>query len=302
MVRRPRARRLFAVETSGLNFSILNAFYSDTFVLPLPEHHRFPMAKCRLVRERLLAERVLSADDLQHTRPDRLDRLAARARRGVCRRRGEGRARARDAAPHRLPWSPMMVERSRRSVGATLAGAREAIAAVVGDGLTDLSRDVQDALKGVPYSRKCNVAANLAGGTHHAFRDRGEGSAFSTTSRSLRRSCCATVRSREPPSSTATCIRATALAAIFSRRAGSLHPRRFTARRTFPFRKEVSDLDLTFADGARRRRVLAALADHLPRVLDRHRPDVVFYLAGADPYESDRLGPPQALDRGAAGA
>ena len=58
----------------------------------------------------------------------------------------------------------------------------------------------------------------------------------------------------------------------------------------FPFRKETSDLDVTFDDGAGDDEYLAALARHLPGVLDGHRPDIVFYLAGADPYEGDRLG------------
>jgi acetoin utilization deacetylase AcuC-like enzyme len=58
----------------------------------------------------------------------------------------------------------------------------------------------------------------------------------------------------------------------------------------FPFRKEVSDLDVTFADGDGHEEYLAALAEHVPRILDAQRPDVVFYLAGADPYEGDRLG------------
>jgi acetoin utilization deacetylase AcuC-like enzyme len=60
--------------------------------------------------------------------------------------------------------------------------------------------------------------------------------------------------------------------------------------RNFPFRKETSDLDVTFEDGAGDGEYLRALAAHLPPVLDAHRPDLVFYLAGADPYEGDRLG------------
>jgi acetoin utilization deacetylase AcuC-like enzyme len=60
--------------------------------------------------------------------------------------------------------------------------------------------------------------------------------------------------------------------------------------KNFPFRKEVSDLDVTFEDGAGDEEYLAALNEHLPRVLDLQRPDLVFYLAGADPYEGDRLG------------
>jgi acetoin utilization deacetylase AcuC-like enzyme len=58
----------------------------------------------------------------------------------------------------------------------------------------------------------------------------------------------------------------------------------------FPFHKETSDLDLVFPDGTRDEAYLAALGEHLPRVLDTERPDIVFYLAGADPYEGDRLG------------
>src|SRR5205085_10937553 len=129
----------------------VKAFYSDTFVLPLPEHHRFPMTKYRLLRERLLEERVLDAVDLHlaeaagwdHLRlvhdADYVDAVAnGTLPPDVQRRIG-------------FPWSPMMVERSRRSVGATIAAAREVM------------------LGGA------SVSANLAGGTHHAFRDRGEG-------------------------------------------------------------------------------------------------------------------------------
>ena len=60
--------------------------------------------------------------------------------------------------------------------------------------------------------------------------------------------------------------------------------------KNFPFRKEPSDLDVDAADGTGDDEYLAALARHLPAVLDAHRPDLVFYLAGADPYEGDRLG------------
>jgi acetoin utilization deacetylase AcuC-like enzyme len=60
--------------------------------------------------------------------------------------------------------------------------------------------------------------------------------------------------------------------------------------KNFPFRKEVSDLDVVFEDGTGDDEYLSALREHLPRVLDAHRPDIVFYLAGADPYEGDRLG------------
>ena len=127
----------------------MRCFYTDTFVLPLPEGHRFPMAKYAGLRARLLEEGIVPASDvieapqaewddlrLVHT-VDYLDAMAkGTLPREAIRRIG-------------FPWSPQMVERARRSVGATVAAARAALA----DG----------------------CGANLAGGTHHAFADRGEG-------------------------------------------------------------------------------------------------------------------------------
>jgi len=128
----------------------MRAFYSDTFELPLPDYHRFPMSKYRLLRERIVNEGIVAQGELHvpdavawedlrlvHDAAD-VDAVAA----------GTLPADAQRAIG--FPWSPMMVERSRRSVGATLAAARDVL-----DGAA--------------------VAANLAGGTHHAFRDRGEG-------------------------------------------------------------------------------------------------------------------------------
>jgi acetoin utilization deacetylase AcuC-like enzyme len=244
----------------------VKAFYSDTFVLPLPEHHRFPMAKYRLVRERLLDERVLSANDLQV--PDAIGwndlRLVHEA--------AYVDAVATGSLAHEMqrrigfPWSPMMVERSRRSVGATLAAARAV-------------------LRKFGY----DVSANLAGGTHHAFRDRGEGfCVFNDVA------VAAAVLLRDGAIARAAVVdcdvhQGNGTAAIFRDQPAiftfSLH-----GENNFPFRKEVSDLDVTFADGAGDDEYLSALATHLPLVLDSHRPNVVFYLAGADPYEGDRLG------------
>ena len=133
------------------------------------------------------------------------------------------------------------------------------------------------------------VAANLAGGTHHAFRDRGEGyCVFNDVA------VAAAVLLRERAIARAAVVdcdvhQGNGTAAIFRD-----DPRVFTfslhGAGNFPFRKEISDLDVTFEDGAADEEYLAALHAHLPRVLDDERPDLVFYLAGADPYEGDRLG------------
>jgi acetoin utilization deacetylase AcuC-like enzyme len=260
----------------------MKAFYSDTFVLPLPGYHRFPMAKYRLLRERIVEERILDAADL-HV-PDPIPWADLRLVHDAAYVDAVAAGTLPADAQRRIgfPWSAMMVERSRRSVGATLAAARDVIA-------NTRRATLSESPHGRPEKAALHVAANLAGGTHHAFRDRGEGyCVFNDVA------VAATVLLREGVVTRAAVVdcdvhQGNGTAAIFRHEPAvftfSLH-----GAHNFPFRKEVSDLDVTFEDGAGDDEYLATLAAHLPGVLDGHRPDLVFYLAGADPYEGDRLG------------
>jgi acetoin utilization deacetylase AcuC-like enzyme len=243
----------------------VKAFYSDTFVLPLPEGHRFPMTKYRRLRERLLEEGVLDADDLVVPDPAPWDDLRLVHTAAYLEAVSTGTL-GRDAQRRiGFPWSPGMVERSRRSVGATLEAAR-------------LVMEGSD-----------RVAANLAGGTHHAFSDRGEGyCVFNDVA------VAAAVLLRDDLVRRTTVVdcdvhQGNGTASIFA-----ADPRVFTmslhGANNFPFRKETSDLDITFADGTGDDEYLSVLATHLPEVLDATMPHIVFYLAGADPYTGDRLG------------
>ncbi len=239
------------------------AFYSDTFVLPLPEGHRFPMGKYSRLRELLLDDGILAPGDLAVAPPASLDDLRLAHTPDYVHAVVTGTVPADVQRRIGFPWSPEMVERSRRSVGATIAAAHQAL------------RD--------------GVAANLAGGTHHAFADRGEGycvfNDVAVASRVLLRDGLVgkvVVVDCDVHQGNGT-------AAIFHDDASvftlSLH-----GEKNFPFRKEVSDLDVTFEDGAGDAEYLDALRSHVPAVLDQEAPDLVFYLAGADPYEGDRLG------------
>jgi acetoin utilization deacetylase AcuC-like enzyme len=245
----------------------VQAFYSDTFVLPLPEAHRFPMAKYRLLRERLIDERVLALDDLRVPEPAAWSDLRLAHDAAYVDAVANGTLPAAIARRIGFPWSPEMVERSRRSVGATIAAAR----IVTAPGLA------------------AGVAANLAGGTHHAFRDRGEGYCVFNDVAVAARVLLRDGRIRRAAVVDCDVHQGNGTAAIFHN-----DPSVFTfsmhGANNFPFKKEVSDLDVAFADGAGDDEYLAALTAHLPQLLDRHQPDVVFYLAGADPYEGDRLG------------
>lgn len=243
----------------------MKAFYSDTFVLPLPDGHRFPMAKYRRLREELLAQQVIDEADLVVPEPARWQDIRLAHTDDYVDAVATGSLSLESQRRIGFPWSPQMVERSRRSVGATLAAARQVLV------------------------RGAVVSANLAGGTHHAFSDHGAGycvfNDVAVTARVLLRDGLlrrATVVDCDVHQGDGT-------AAIFRDDPGvftmSLH-----GAGNFPFRKEVGDLDITFADGTGDGEYLAALEKHVPAVLDDTAPDLVFYLAGADPYEGDRLG------------
>jgi acetoin utilization deacetylase AcuC-like enzyme len=247
----------------------VKAFYSDTFVLPLPATHRFPMAKYRRLRERLLEEHVLGEGDLCVPDPIAWDDLLLVHEPAYVRSVAEGSLSKEAQRRIGLPWSPEMLERSRRSVGATLAAARAAFTASDGG--------------------DWGAAANLAGGTHHAFTDRGEGyCVFNDIAVAAR------VLLRDGVIRRAAVVdcdvhQGNGTAAIF-RNDPAVFTCSFHGAKNFPFRKETSDLDVVFDDGAGDEEYLRELARHLPPVLDSHRRDIVFYLAGADPYEGDRLG------------
>ena len=241
----------------------MRCFYSDTFVLPLPEGHRFPMAKYLGLRTRLLAEGVVTADDLLEAEPVSWDDLLLVHTSEYVQAVAAGTLPREAQRRIGFPWSPQMVERARRSVGATLAASRAAIE----DG----------------------CSANLAGGTHHAFPDRGEGycvfNDVAVAARALQRDGAR----RRPAVIDCDVHQGNGTAAIFSSDANvftfSIH-----GARNYPFRKEISDLDVELDDGTGDELYLARLTHSLEKVLSSHQPDMVFYLAGADPYAGDRLG------------
>ncbi|MCG8454841.1 MAG: histone deacetylase [Holophagales bacterium] len=241
------------------------AYSSDRFVLPLPEGHRFPMAKYRLTRERVAAELGSGSGGVVIEEPDpAADKELERAHHPTyVARMAAGRVEPREMRRIGFPWSPELVERSRRSVGATLAACRRASV----DG----------------------AAVNLAGGTHHAFADRGEGFCVWNDAAVAARVLIAEGRARRVLVVDADVHQGNGTASIF---AGD--PAVFTlsihGRRNFPFRKERSDLDVELDDGTSDEPYLEALAHALDRAVPLSAPDLLIYLAGADPFEGDRLG------------
>ena len=241
----------------------LTVWSSARYVFPLPEGHRFPVEKYALLRERVITEGLVPRERVLD--PDRVtdDALELVHTRDYVRRFREGRLDG--AALRRLgfPWSEALVERSYRAVGGTVAAARHALAH--------------------------GVAMNLAGGTHHAFPDHGEGfCVFNDVAVAVR------LLQREAR------IRRAAVIDLDVHQGNGTHaifagdPEVFTfsmhGGRNYPFHKVAGTLDVELADGTGDDAYLAELAAALPRVLAASSPDLVVYIAGADPHEGDKLG------------
>ena len=249
----------------------MRAFHSDHFTLPLPSGHRFPMDKYRMLRE--AAEAAIP--DLQLlTAPAATEgELALAHEPAWIASVFEGRLTAAQEREIGFPWSPQMVERSRRSVGATIAAARSAL--LDGQG----------------------VAANLAGGTHHAYAHKGSGYCVFNDVAVAARLMQAEWHRRHREALRVLVIdldvhQGNGTASIF-RQDRSVFTLSLHGERNFPFRKETSDLDVELPDGCTDEPYLQALHQALNEVdeqLQAAPARLAFYLAGADPHENDRLG------------
>ncbi|MDH4449590.1 MAG: histone deacetylase [Rhodoferax sp.] len=250
----------------------MQAFYSDHFVLPLPPGHRFPMAKYRMLRDRIACElpdiALLEAPAategelaLVHT-PAYVDAIL------------QGTAEPALVREIGFPWSPAMAARALRSVGATVAAARLAL--------------------------HRGLSANLAGGTHHAYAHKGGGfCVFNDLAVAARVVQAEWGRQAHPDGSRRSPLQVAVLDLDVHQGNGTAHIFRddasvFTVslhgEKNFPFRKEHSDLDIALPDGCGDAPYLHAL-DHALATLDNAPlPGLVFFLAGADPHEGDRLG------------
>lgn len=242
----------------------LHAWTSAKYVVPLPPGHRFPIEKYERLRQRVLAESLVQPSHLHepqrvseellrlvHT-PDYIERLTS--------------GTLTDAEVRRLgfPWTPALVERSFRAVGGTC----EAVVHALDAG---------------------GVAINLAGGTHHAFPSHGEGFCVFNDVAVAVRHALATGRIARAAIIDLDVHQGNGTHAIFAD-----DPRVFTfsmhGRKNYPFHKVAGSLDIELDDRLTDDEYLAILAAALPDVLARSSPDLVVYLAGADPHEGDRLG------------
>ena len=239
----------------------MKAFYSDRFVLPLPSGHRFPMQKYRMLRE---AVATSLPDVVFEEAPTTSDGVLALAHHpGYIQRVSGGLLSESEQKTIGFPWSPEMVERSRRSAGATIAACRAALAGGVG--------------------------INLAGGTHHAHADRGQGFCVFNDAAIAARLMQAERRVSRVAIVDLDVHQGDGTAAILEKD-DSVFTLSMHGEHNYPFDKACSDLDVALPDGTGDADYLAGLESALSEMFARFDPQLLIFLAGADPYDGDRLG------------
>ena len=241
----------------------MKVIVTDRFGLPLPIGHRFPAEKYALLRRRVEASGLFRADDflepdavgeedlLRVHSPDYVERVIA------------GRLVREEQNRIGFPWSPQMVERTRRTTGGTLLACRSAL--------------------------REGVAVNLAGGTHHAFRDRGEGFCVFNDSIIASRVLQAGGLIHRVVLIDCDVHQGNGTAAL-TRDDPTIFTFSIHAANNYPHQKEESDLDIELPDGTGDEEYLRALEPALWDALYRARADLAIYVAGADPFAGDRLG------------
>ena len=241
----------------------LHCWTSARYAIPLPTNHRLPIAKYALLRDAVMAGGLVATGNLHEPARASIESLLLVHTDRYVQAVMSGTLTDAEQRRIGLPWSESLVERSFRAVGGTC----EAATAALDRGLT----------------------MNLAGGTHHAFRDHGEGfcvfNDVAVAIRTLQRDG----RIRRAAVIDLDVHQGNGTHAIF---AGDTSVFTFSMHggRNYPFHKVAGSLDVELPDGTGDDAYLGALADALPRVLTSAAPDLAIYLAGADSHEGDRLG------------
>ncbi len=241
----------------------MQIFYDERFVLPLPLQHRFPMQKYALLSEQVRKGSLIPQVTVREPQPatdHEIDRAHSAAYRQQV---DDGTLSAQVLRKIGFPWSPKLGARERLVAGATLAACRAAL-----DG---------------------GCAVNLAGGTHHAFREHGAGYCVYNDGAIAARAMQAEDRVTRVVILDCDVHQGDGTAAILQDDA-SIFTFSIHGAKNYPFHKQHSDLDIGLDDGADDDTYLTALASGLRQSIAVAHADLAIYVAGADPYADDLLG------------
>jgi acetoin utilization deacetylase AcuC-like enzyme len=240
----------------------MQVFYTPRYYAEIGAGHIFPIRKFELVRERLLAEGTLEPPEIVEPSPVALEDVLLVHTEDYVSRLCNGQLTTKELRRLGLPWSESLVRRSFYAVGGTIAATDAALAE--------------------------GYSSNLAGGTHHSFADRGEGFCVLNDVAIAIRTMRARHRIRRAAIVDCDVHQGNGTATIFN---GDTETFTFSMHgaNNYPLFKALSTLDVELPDGTQDSEYLETLARHLPSVF-AHEPDMVFYLAGADPFARDKLG------------
>lgn len=237
-------------------------YYSPYYYAEIGEGHVFPIRKFELVKDLLLQDGTLRADEIFAPEPAKVEDLLLVHTEDYITRLVDGELTAKEIRKLGLPWSESLVRRSFHAISGTINAARDAL--------------------------ESGIASNLAGGTHHAYPDRGEGfCVLNDVAVAIR------VLQRERLAQKFLIVdcdvhQGNGTAFIF-RESPEVFTFSMHGAKNYPLFKEDSSLDIELADGTGDNEFLETLEQALPRIF-MHQPDIIFYLGGADPYEKDKLG------------
>ena len=237
-------------------------YYSPYYYADIGDGHVFPIRKFELVRDTLLADGTLAADEIVEPAPAAVEDLLLVHTEDYITRLRSGELTAKEIRKLGLPWSESLVRRSFHAISGTINAAKDCLTS--------------------------GIASNLAGGTHHAYPDRGEGfcvlNDIAVAIRVLQRDGLARrflIIDLDVHQGDGTAFSFCDDTDVFT---FSMH-----GAKNYPLFKQTSSLDIELADKTADEEYLETLEHALSRVI-LHDPDVIFYLAGADPYEKDKLG------------
>ena len=242
---------------------MLKIAYNQNYIYPLEENHRFPMIKYELIPEQLIRENTCSSENFFS--PNKIDRkiVLKTHQREYFERFTSLKLSKKEIREIGFPLSQELVERELQIAEGTI--------------------------KGVKYSIKNGISMNIAGGTHHAFYDRGE--AFCM----LNDQAIATNYIIQEGLFKKILIidldvhQGNGTASLFNSNP-NVYTLSFHGKKNYPFRKEKSDLDMEFDDNTNDEEYLKVLRETIPKVIDQFEPEFIFYLSGVDVLENDKLG------------
>ena len=242
---------------------MLKIAFNKNYIYPLEENHRFPMIKYELIPEQLLRESTCSENNFFNPQKVDDDIVLFTHQKEYFERFKSLHLSKKEIREIGFPLSKELVDRELQIADGTI--------------------------KGVHYSIEHGISMNIAGGTHHAFYDRGEAfcmlndqaiAANYLINKGLSKRILIIDLDVHQGNGTASLFRSN----------NNVFTLSFHGKKNYPFRKEKSDLDIEFDDKTNDEKYLKILKETIPKVMDEFNPDFIFYLSGVDVLENDKLG------------